>query len=95
MAGTPDFAGERPARSWRPLPLDEGCLRVPRDWSSGVDSGYLLRHGHQISRALYERIGFCESGIGAFTTSGTFVDEDGEERSWQHGPQVLLVQDLD
>ena len=47
------------------------------------------------ARALYERLGFTESGIGVFTTSGTFVDEDGLERHWQNGPQVLLAQGLE
>ena len=43
------------------------------------------------ARALYERLGFSELGIGEFTTSGTFVDDDGKDQPWQNGPQVLLV----
>lgn len=46
------------------------------------------------ARALYERLGFAESGIGVFTTSGTILDASGEELPWQNGPQVLLVQSL-
>ena len=43
------------------------------------------------ARALYERLGFTEIGIGEFTTSGTFVDRNGVERDWQNGPQVMLM----
>lgn len=46
------------------------------------------------ARALYERLGFAESGIGVFATCGTFTDEDGTERTWQNGPQMLLVRSL-
>ena len=46
------------------------------------------------ARSLYERLGFVESGIGTFTTSGVLMDETGRERSWQNGPQVLLVRKL-
>jgi RimJ/RimL family protein N-acetyltransferase len=47
------------------------------------------------ARSLYERLGFVEPGIGAFTTSGVLVDEAGRERSWQNGPQVMLVRKLE
>jgi GNAT superfamily N-acetyltransferase len=47
------------------------------------------------ARALYERLGFVESGIGPFTTSGVLVDEAGQERPWQNGPQVMLVRKLE
>lgn len=46
------------------------------------------------ARSLYERLGFVESGIGTFTTSGVLVDEGGRERPWQNGPQVMLVMEL-
>ena len=46
------------------------------------------------ARRLYERQGFAEVGIGAFTTSGTLVDKDGQQRPWQNGPQVLVAQRL-
>lgn len=46
------------------------------------------------ARRLYERIGFAEIGIGIFTTSGTLVNEDGVEREWQNGPQVMLMAKL-
>lgn len=46
------------------------------------------------ARSLYERLGFVESGIGAFTTSGVLIDEAGQERPWQNGPQVMLVKKL-
>jgi hypothetical protein len=46
------------------------------------------------ARALYERLGFAESGIGVFATSGTFTDEGGTERARRNGPQVLLVRSL-
>jgi GNAT superfamily N-acetyltransferase len=41
--------------------------------------------------ALYERLGFEEPGIGVFTTTGTYIDGDGNEVQWQNGPQVLLA----
>ena len=43
------------------------------------------------ARSLYERLGFVEPGIGPFTTSGVLVDEAGQERPWQNGPQVMFV----
>ena len=46
------------------------------------------------ARSLYERLGFVESGIGTFTTSGVLIDEAGRERQWQNGPQVMLVRKL-
>jgi GNAT superfamily N-acetyltransferase len=46
------------------------------------------------ARSLYERLGFVESGIGTFTTSGVLVDEAGREKPWQNGPQVMLVKKL-
>ena len=46
------------------------------------------------AQALYERLGFVESGIGVFTTRGTFTTEDGTEEPWQNGPQMLLIQAL-
>ena len=46
------------------------------------------------ARSLYERLGFVESGIGVFTTSGVLVDEAGRERPWRNGPQVMLVREL-
>ena len=47
------------------------------------------------ARSLYECLGFVESGIGTFTTSGVLVDEAGQERPWQNGPQVMLVAKLE
>ncbi len=46
------------------------------------------------ARALYERLGFVEPGIGTFTTSGVLIDEAGREAPWQNGPQVMLVMKL-
>ena len=46
------------------------------------------------ARSLYERLGFVESGIGTFTTSGVLIDEAGHEMPWQNGPQVILVRKL-
>jgi len=46
------------------------------------------------ARSLYERLGFVESGIGTFTTSGVLVDKAGREKPWQNGPQVMLVREL-
>ncbi|MFC1526688.1 GNAT family N-acetyltransferase [Candidatus Latescibacterota bacterium] len=45
------------------------------------------------ARALYERLGFSEPGIGVFTTEGTFTDKDGNEAPWQNGPQLLLARE--
>jgi len=46
------------------------------------------------ARALYERLGYAESGLGEFTTSGTYVDDDGHIVEWINGPQVLLIKRL-
>jgi len=43
------------------------------------------------ARALYERLGYAESGLGVFTTSGTYIDDDGRNVEWVNGPQVLLI----
>lgn len=42
--------------------------------------------------ALYERLGYLESGLGEFTTSGTYVVDDADHVvGWTNGPQVLLI----
>ena len=46
------------------------------------------------ARALYECLGYAESGLGEFTTSGTCVDDDGHIVEWTNGPQVLLIKKL-
>ncbi len=46
------------------------------------------------ARALYERLGFVEPGIGVFTTTGMLIDKAGREVPWQNGPQVMLVMKL-
>ncbi len=46
------------------------------------------------ARALYERLGFVESGIGRFSTTGVLIDETGREKPWQNGPMVMLVMKL-
>jgi len=46
------------------------------------------------ARALYERLGYAESGLGEFTTSGTYVDDDGHIVEWTNGPQVQLIKKL-
>jgi hypothetical protein len=46
------------------------------------------------AKSLYERLGFADSGVGVFTTSGVFVDDEGNDTPWQIGPQFLLVQEL-
>lgn len=43
------------------------------------------------ARALYERLGFSEPGIGVFTTKGTYTGSDGREIPWQNGLQLLLA----
>lgn len=46
------------------------------------------------ARALYERLGYAESGLGVYTTSGTYVDDDGHIVEWTNGPQVQLIKKL-
>ncbi|MBS7615361.1 GNAT family N-acetyltransferase [Candidatus Bathyarchaeota archaeon] len=46
------------------------------------------------ARALYERLGYAELGLGVFTTSGTYVDDAGHIVEWTNGPQVLLIKKL-
>ena len=47
------------------------------------------------ARALYERLGYTESGLGEFTTSGTYIDDDdGNMVKWTNGPQVQLIKKL-
>ena len=46
------------------------------------------------ARTLYERLGYAESGLREFTTSGTYVDDDGHIVEWTNGPQVLLIKKL-
>lgn len=47
------------------------------------------------ARALYERLGYRDPGIGVFHTSGTYTDEDtGEQVAWDNGHQFLLIKQL-
>jgi len=43
------------------------------------------------ARALYERLSYIESGLGEYTTSGTYSDDDGHLIDWINGPQVMLI----
>jgi GNAT superfamily N-acetyltransferase len=42
------------------------------------------------ARALYERLGYADPGIGPFHTFGTYTNPDGEEVPWDNGTQLFL-----
>jgi GNAT superfamily N-acetyltransferase/CHAD domain-containing protein len=69
------------------------ALEVAREWGA-QEITLCVDQDNPRARSLYERLGFVESGIGLFTTSGVYVDEAGQERSWQNGPQAMLVKQL-
>ena len=51
--------------------------------------------GNASARALYERLGYRDPGIGEYHTTGTYVDDNGQEVPWDNGTQVCLVKRLD
>ena len=69
-------------------------LREAEDliWQGGYTKACLeVNADNPRARALYERLGYSDPGIGVFTTSGTFTDAEGHELAWQNGPQALLI----
>jgi GNAT superfamily N-acetyltransferase len=69
------------------------ALELAREWGAAQVT-ICVDTDNPRARALYERLGFVEPGIGPFTTSGVLVDQAGRERPWQNGPQVMLVRKL-
>ncbi len=71
------------------LAAAEGLARQAGYARIGLDVGV----GNGLARALYDRLGYGGSGLGEFQEGGSYVDDKGQEQSWED-TCIYLVKEL-